>query len=104
MPMLRPTNPCKTAAMVLALVFCAAASWLPAQTAPAPGNPQGAPPRRALPLALNSQPFLWQSSCMDKGSILEVLCTHEPELKASGVVHLRLFGSVARGESSVHSE
>ena len=41
---------------------------------------------------------------MDKGSILEVLRTHEPELKAAGVVHLRLFGSVARGESSVHSE
>jgi predicted nucleotidyltransferase len=41
---------------------------------------------------------------MDKASILEVLRTHEPELKAAGVVHLRLFGSVARGESSVHSD
>ena len=41
---------------------------------------------------------------MDQASILEVLRTHEPELKAAGVVHLRLFGSVARGESSVHSD
>jgi hypothetical protein len=47
MPMLRPTNLCKTAAMALALIFCAAASWLPAQTAPAPGTPQAAPPRPA---------------------------------------------------------
>jgi predicted nucleotidyltransferase len=41
---------------------------------------------------------------MDKASILEVLRTHEPELKAAGVVHLRLFGSVARGESSLQSD
>ena len=41
---------------------------------------------------------------MDQASILEVLRTHEPELKAAGVVHLRLFGSVARGESSAHSD
>jgi uncharacterized protein len=41
---------------------------------------------------------------MDKASILEVLRTHELELKAAGVVHLRLFGSVARGESSAHSD
>jgi predicted nucleotidyltransferase len=41
---------------------------------------------------------------MDKASILEVLRTHEPELRAAGVVHLRLFGSMARGESSAHSD
>lgn len=41
---------------------------------------------------------------MDKGSVLEVLRTHEPELKAAGVIHLRLFGSVARGESCAHSD
>jgi len=41
---------------------------------------------------------------MDKGSILDVLRRHEPELRASGIVHLRLFGSVARGESSSKSD
>ena len=47
MPMQRPTNPCKTVATVLAIALCFAASWLPAQTAPAPGNPQAPPPRPA---------------------------------------------------------
>lgn len=41
---------------------------------------------------------------MDKGAVLVVLRQHEPELRASGVVHLRLFGSVARGESSSRSD
>lgn len=41
---------------------------------------------------------------MDKRSILEVLRTHEPELRAAGIVHLRLFGSAARDESSAHSD
>jgi hypothetical protein len=44
MPMLRLTNPCKTAATVLALALCFAASSMPAQTAPAPPPP----PRPAL--------------------------------------------------------
>ena len=41
---------------------------------------------------------------MDKDRILVVLREHAPELKAAGVVHLRLFGSVARGEASPHSD
>ena len=41
---------------------------------------------------------------MDKGSVIEVLRRHEPELRASGILHLRLFGSVARGESSPGSD
>ncbi len=41
---------------------------------------------------------------MDKDRILVVLREHAPELKAAGVVHLRLFGSVARGEASSHSD
>jgi len=45
-----------------------------------------------------------QSSRMDKGAIIEKLQRHEPELKAAGVLHLRLFGSVARGEETGSSD
>jgi len=41
---------------------------------------------------------------MDKGSVLQTLRLHEPELRAVGILHLRLFGSVARGESSAQSD
>ena len=41
---------------------------------------------------------------MDKGHVIETLRLHELELKAAGIVHLRLFGSVARGEASVRSD
>ena len=41
---------------------------------------------------------------MDKSSVLETLRQHEPELQAAGILHLRLFGSVARGESSAQSD
>jgi len=41
---------------------------------------------------------------MDKGVVIQVLRSHEAELKASGVLHLRLFGSVARGEHSPESD
>lgn len=41
---------------------------------------------------------------MDKHSVLKTLRAHEPELKAAGIVHLRLFGSVARDESSAASD
>jgi hypothetical protein len=47
---------------------------------------------------------LCQSLTMDKGSVIETLRRHEPELKAAGIVHLRLFGSVARGEESPQSD
>jgi predicted nucleotidyltransferase len=36
--------------------------------------------------------------------ILETLRSHEPELKAAGIVHLRLHGSVVRGEASLESD
>jgi hypothetical protein len=42
--------------------------------------------------------------CMEKGQVIETLRRHEPELKAAGIVHLRLFGSVARGEASIQSD
>jgi predicted nucleotidyltransferase len=41
---------------------------------------------------------------MNKGSVIETLRRHEPELKAAGIVHLRLFGSVARGEETPQSD
>jgi hypothetical protein len=41
---------------------------------------------------------------MDKGSVIQMLRQHEPELRAVGIVHLRLFGSVARGEASAQSD
>src|SRR5271165_2834109 len=42
--------------------------------------------------------------CMDKGYVIETLRRHELELKAAGIEHLRLFGSVARGEASTQSD
>ncbi len=47
---------------------------------------------------------LCQSSSMDKRDVIQTLRLHEPELRAAGILHLRLFGSVARGESSVQSD
>jgi predicted nucleotidyltransferase len=41
---------------------------------------------------------------MDKGSVLQTLREHQAELRDAGIVHLRLFGSVARGESSADSD
>ena len=41
---------------------------------------------------------------MDKRAVIETLRRHEPELRAAGIVHLRLFGSVARGEESAQSD
>lgn len=41
---------------------------------------------------------------MDKGSVIQTLRMYEPELRAAGIVHLRLFGSVARGESYAGSD
>ena len=41
---------------------------------------------------------------MDKGLVVQTLRLHEPELRAAGILHLRLFGSVARGDSSAQSD
>ena len=41
---------------------------------------------------------------MDKVAVIEKLRAHESELKAAGIVHLRLFGSVARGEADDKSD
>ena len=41
---------------------------------------------------------------MDRDRVIAKLREHEPELKAAGIVHLRLHGSVARGEASEASD
>jgi predicted nucleotidyltransferase len=41
---------------------------------------------------------------MDRGLVLQTLRQHEPELRAAGILHLRLFGSLARGDSSAQSD
>jgi predicted nucleotidyltransferase len=41
---------------------------------------------------------------MDKERILAILRKHAPELQDAGLVHLRVFGSVARGEASPRSD
>ncbi len=43
-------------------------------------------------------------SLMDRESVLTILRKHEPELKATGIAHLRLFGSVARGDQTKTSD
>jgi hypothetical protein len=41
---------------------------------------------------------------MEKEAVLSKLREHAPELRAAGLVHLRLFGSVARGEANATSD
>jgi hypothetical protein len=67
--------------MALALVFCAAVSWLPAQTAPAPGNPQAAPPR---PAPTPEQLAIQAASEKDHQRMMDLLGIHELRPGASG--------------------
>jgi uncharacterized protein len=41
---------------------------------------------------------------MDKEQVVSKLREYEPELKAAGIVHLRIFGSVARGDAASFSD
>lgn len=41
---------------------------------------------------------------MDKARVIDTLRVHRDELRAAGVVHLSIFGSVARGEASEKSD
>jgi uncharacterized protein len=45
-----------------------------------------------------------QSFGMDKEHVIFILRQRAPELKEAGLVHLRLFGSVARGDASPQSD
>ena len=68
------------------------------------GIPAAVNGRKFSKAALDSGGSLWHSGDMDRGSVLQTLRQHEPELQAAGILHLRLFGSVARGDSSSHSD
>ena len=41
---------------------------------------------------------------MDRTTVIQTLRRYEPELRDAGIVHLRLFGSVARGENTSLSD
>lgn len=41
---------------------------------------------------------------MDRQTVIARLREHAPELKAAGLMHVRVFGSTARGESSPRSD
>jgi uncharacterized protein len=41
---------------------------------------------------------------MDRNDVITKLRQHEAELKAAGIIHLRLHGSVARNEASTTSD
>jgi uncharacterized protein len=41
---------------------------------------------------------------MDRDRVIATLRAHEGELRAAGIVHLSLFGSVARGQAGVQSD
>jgi uncharacterized protein len=41
---------------------------------------------------------------MNRETIIEKLRAHQPELNAAGILSLRLFGSVARGEARPDSD
>lgn len=41
---------------------------------------------------------------MDRESVLAILRHHAPELRAAGLLHLRVFGSVARGQATAQSD
>ena len=41
---------------------------------------------------------------MNRDTIIQMLREHEPELKEAGVMHLHLFGSVARGDARPDSD
>ena len=47
---------------------------------------------------------VWHSTRMQRREIVEKLRAHRAELCAAGIVHLRLHGSVARGEASSNSD
>ena len=46
----------------------------------------------------------WKKYAMDKEAVKAKLLAHEPELRAAGIVHLHLHGSVVRGEAYSDSD
>ena len=54
--------------------------------------------------ALSLWAWLCQNRAMDKDHVISKLKAHEQELRAAGIVHLSVFGSVARGQASSQSD
>ena len=48
--------------------------------------------------------LLAQNNRMDQRFVIEKLRHHEPELKAAGILHISVFGSVARNEATTVSD
>jgi predicted nucleotidyltransferase len=61
-------------------------------------------PKQVIHGILDLAACVWQSSHMDRGSIISALQKSEPELRAQGIAHLFLFGSIARGDQSDRSD
>jgi uncharacterized protein len=59
-------------------------------------------PRKVSALSLGF--WVRQNRAVDKDHVISKLRTYEQELRAAGIVHLRVFGSVARGEPSSRSD
>jgi uncharacterized protein len=60
--------------------------------------------RSAKGKAVEEGEILAQNSGMDTSHVIAKLRDHQPELRAAGIVHLRVFGSVARDQSSISSD
>jgi predicted nucleotidyltransferase len=41
---------------------------------------------------------------MERDQVINILRTHEPDLKAAGIVRLSLFGSIARNDAGPESD
>jgi predicted nucleotidyltransferase len=57
-----------------------------------------------FPNLLEKRRLLAQNNSMDQRFVIEKLRHHEPELKAAGILHIRVFGSVARNEATTVSD
>jgi predicted nucleotidyltransferase len=59
---------------------------------------------RPSKLGIAGQRGSCHSLSMERDRAIEILREHAPELKKAGVKHLRVFGSVARGDASSTSD
>jgi uncharacterized protein len=60
--------------------------------------------RPGCPNVVESRGQLGDNEAMDTSRVIETLRVHRDELRAAGVVHLSVFGSVARGEAAEQSD
>jgi uncharacterized protein len=57
-----------------------------------------------MPRSIAANGRIWHIAGMDRDYVIAKLREHEPELKAAGIVHLRLHGSLARGAATAASD